>query len=280
MARQTLDRAVKFKRLVLELDMPRPYVRGLLETLWDVAHECGDPVIGDDEDVEAAAEWPGTAGEFVSALAKLEWIDQLDDGSWEIHDYWDHAPDYVRKRRQRELERHESADKLRTTADNGGQRRTTADNGLTPTPTPAPTPTPTSQMREFAEWWSRYPKKIDRKKCERFFCRLNQADRDAAAGDGYQAWLDHWLTIEQQFVPNPYTWLNNRRWEAAPPSPHKLNPANTHATTDDLVWLYDSYRRTDHEAHHGDPEWQVYVAFAGECDPMTAPTFDEWRKSQ
>jgi len=126
MARQTLDRAVKFKRLVLELDLPRPYVRGLLETLWDVAHECGDPVIGDDEDVEAAAEWPGTAGEFVSALAKLEWIDQLDDGSWEIHDYWDHAPDYVRKRRQRELERHESADKLRTTADNGGQRRTTA----------------------------------------------------------------------------------------------------------------------------------------------------------
>jgi hypothetical protein len=275
MARQTLDRAVKFKRLVLELDLPKPYVRGLLETLWDVAHECGDPVIGTTDDVEAAAEWPGDPGQFVAALARLGWIDEV-DGAWEIHDYWDHAPDYVRKRRQREIERHERADRLRTTADNGRQRRTMADNGRTPTPAPTPN---TQHMSMFSEWWARYPKKIDRKKCERFFLRISQADRDAAAGDGYRAWLDHWLTIDQQYVPNPYTWLNNRRWEAAPPVPRKPNPASTHATHDEGdQWMYDTYRRADYEAHHEDSRWPAYAAFAAECQPRTAPAFAEWGK--
>lgn len=136
MARQILDRAVKFKRLVSELGMPRPYVRGLLETLWDVAHECGCPVIGDASDVEAAAEWPGEQGKFFEAMKLLGWIDPTPGGEWEIHDYWDHAPEYVKKRLVREMERKNRGNGLKDSADNGRQRQTTAENGPTPTPTP------------------------------------------------------------------------------------------------------------------------------------------------
>lgn len=105
MARPSLEPSIKFKILVRRLGLPRPFVRGLLETLWDVGYTCGDPVIGDADAVEIAAEWPGEDGAFFEALRHGGWIDETEDGRWEIHDFWDHAPDYVRKRRKRELER-------------------------------------------------------------------------------------------------------------------------------------------------------------------------------
>jgi len=107
MARPSLDRNVKFKSLIRRLDLPRPYVRGLLETLWDVANECGNPVIGTPEDIEAAAEWPGEPGVWFNALREGRWIDEREvAGRWEIHDYWDHAPEYVLGRARKEAERH------------------------------------------------------------------------------------------------------------------------------------------------------------------------------
>ena len=117
MAKSTLFSRPKFKRLCARLGLPRPYVRGLLDTLWDTAHEVGDPAVGTLEDVEAAAEWPGTEGEFANALVDLRFLDPAEtegtdvtdrDGSpshpsrWELHDYFDHAPEYATQRGQRE----------------------------------------------------------------------------------------------------------------------------------------------------------------------------------
>lgn len=156
MARPSLDRNPKFKRLVRTLGVPKPHVRGYLELLWDVAYECGNPVIGDSHAIEAAAEWPGKEGELTAALleaggrGRSGFIDAVDgeDGIYQIHDLADHAPDYVKKRRQREMERVNAAveaeaaskekSKRRTTADNGGQHPTLAENGKTPTPAPTP----------------------------------------------------------------------------------------------------------------------------------------------
>lgn len=104
MARPGLEKNVKFKRLLRRLNLPKPYVRGLLETMWDVAHESGNPVLGPDaEAVEAAAEWPGSPGVFFEAV-KTDWLDHK-DGKWEIHDYWHHAPEYVAGRAAKERER-------------------------------------------------------------------------------------------------------------------------------------------------------------------------------
>lgn len=104
MARQNLERNAKFKELVRKLGIPKPYVRGLLETMWDVAGEDGNPVLGTPDRVEAAAEWPGDAGAWFAALRDGHWIDRV-KGKWVIHDYWDHAPEYVRARSGRENER-------------------------------------------------------------------------------------------------------------------------------------------------------------------------------
>src|SRR5689334_18031659 len=68
MARPGLEKHVKFKKLCRMLGEPKPHVRGYLETLWEVAYECGDAVIGDAEAVEAAAEYPGEPGKLFKAL--------------------------------------------------------------------------------------------------------------------------------------------------------------------------------------------------------------------
>ncbi len=104
MARPGICKNVKFKRLVKTLDLPRPYVLGLLEVLWSVAYESGRPIIGNSEDIEIAAEWPGNPGEFFGAMRDGRWIDSVDgaDDLWEIHDLLENAPDYVRKRASRD----------------------------------------------------------------------------------------------------------------------------------------------------------------------------------
>ena len=53
-------------------------------------------------------------------------------------------------------------------------------------------------------------------------------------------------------------------------------PMRVGATSDDSVWLYDSYRRSDMEAHEGHERWAEYVIASAEYPTRTAPTFTEW----
>ena len=160
MARPTLFTSVKFRRLVYILKVPTPHAVGYLECLWAIAYECGQPIIGDTVDVELAAQWPGEPGQLCEALAAVGLLDAVDGGKWQIHDFWDHAPEYVKKRHERELGRKDRfrgrSNQTETPSNNvgkcppfGGQRQTTAadvcrtaENGNTPAPAPTPTPTP------------------------------------------------------------------------------------------------------------------------------------------
>lgn len=157
MARPGLDKHSKFRLLVRLLGEPRPHVRGYLEYIWEVAYECGDPVIGTPEAIEAAAEYPGEAGKLFKALlqagggSRAGFIEPVkeQDGMFQVHDLFDHAPEYVKKRKHREEER-KSGGRSQTTADNGGQRRTLDDNGETPSPPPSPAPAPMKIRNTFA----------------------------------------------------------------------------------------------------------------------------------
>jgi hypothetical protein len=110
MARPTLDRNPKFKGLWRRLSISRPLARGHLEFLWDSANEYGNPVFADAEEVEDAAEWGGDPGVLCAVLGPrseggVGFLDRRDDGRLEIHDFWDHCPEYVRRRSEREAER-------------------------------------------------------------------------------------------------------------------------------------------------------------------------------
>lgn len=167
MARPGLMNHPKFRRLVLQLGLPVAHTRGLLELLWETAYECGDPFIGDSTDVELAAGWTGQPGELTSALltcggSRSGFIETANDDrtGYRIHDLWHHAPDYVQKRRRRELARRTRGDDDHLSSatglqcpDNGGQcpplngqqspkvtvdHHTRARSGHTPAPSPAP----------------------------------------------------------------------------------------------------------------------------------------------
>jgi hypothetical protein len=82
MPRPTLFDHPKFHRLVHLLGIPEPHVLGHLEYLWRVGYSSGEPVIGDELDVEIAAKWCGERGAFVRALCdeRVRLLDKTTDG--------------------------------------------------------------------------------------------------------------------------------------------------------------------------------------------------------
>lgn len=143
MARPGLMRHRKFARLERLLGS-KALAMGHLEILWEVAYECGDDLLGDAGDVETLGAWQGEPGRLSSALLESGFLDSTPEGL-RVHDLWDHAPEYVKKRRKREAERRQTGAELRavdaerrTTADDGHR---TAPNGTPPAPAPAPAPT-------------------------------------------------------------------------------------------------------------------------------------------
>lgn len=150
MARSDLRTHPKFRRLVKRLGIPAPYVLGLLETMWQVGYSQAWSLLGDPEDVELAAEWPGEEGVFFAAI-KDDWLDLI-DGKWHIHDFLGNCPDFVKKRvarrRNKKLgietaddgghsdENDRRADDDRQTEDAGRSQTATVPNPTQPNPTP------------------------------------------------------------------------------------------------------------------------------------------------
>lgn len=167
MPRPTLFTHPKFRRLCYELKMPEPYVLGHLEYLWAVGYESGSDSIGDSLDVELAARWQGERGVFTQALLASGFLDEAEEGLLSIHDLHDHAPEYVRRRFDREHARRLAGKTLRDLrveagrlgaaamrASGGGQMagKREASGGHVRTregandSTPAPAPAPSSQL--------------------------------------------------------------------------------------------------------------------------------------
>lgn len=263
MARPTLDRNVKFKSLCRKLALPKPYVRGLLETMWDCAHECGNPILGTAEDVEAAAEWPGEPGIF--AVAVIGFVDPLPDGRFEIHDYWDHAPDYVKKRRQRELEREEAGAKLEHSADNGRQWQTTADNGQPPAPAPAPTPIDATEERTKRAPCAKFiaPTLDD----IRLYCqqRHNRVDPEQ--------WLAHYEANGWKVGRNAMKdWRAAvRTWERNDLNGKpKLTSVGAHGPAGTGI-------HPDDNRFQGRPEWDSYLDYVLSLPAGQAERFEQWQ---
>ncbi len=153
MARPTLNGHPKFAHLA-GLVGGRGPARGYLELIWDAAYACGDPVIGDARKVEAVADWRGARGELAEALVDSGFLDPVQTDAngkhlqtYAVHDLEHHAPDYVLKRWQREAERKEKGETVRSIRQRAAAQRwkqTDANvehehaNVRPPAPAPAP----------------------------------------------------------------------------------------------------------------------------------------------
>ena len=118
MARFGLYNHRKFLRLVRLLSLhapvsPRSLASGVLELLWAPAYEAADDWIGVAEDVELRCDWHGPDGALASMLAEAGFIDHDSvRGGFRVHDLWDHAPDHVQTRAEREARRSERGETI------------------------------------------------------------------------------------------------------------------------------------------------------------------------
>lgn len=142
----SLDR--KFQRCARSLEVAFPgfgevVARGALELLWDAAYEACDDYVGDGDDLEAQARWRGRPGELVQALVTAggvgkagfveeggtEWWPEGRPGTYRIHDLWDHAPDYAKKRLERETAREAAGTTLKEQRAAAGRKGAARTNG-------------------------------------------------------------------------------------------------------------------------------------------------------
>lgn len=124
MARLDLPENQKFKRLALALNamasgMGAQLARGLLETMWSSAYERADDFLGDAFDVTLAADWKGDPETFVRLLVaapagKRAGFIRLDEerGGYVIHDFEEHAPQWVKVKMAKKAAREEAGKTL------------------------------------------------------------------------------------------------------------------------------------------------------------------------
>lgn len=89
---------------------------------------------------------------------------------------------------------------------------------------PNPNPESESKTREtrFDEFWSAYPRKQGKGAAEKAWGKIKPNakvfDQIMSAVES-QKHCEQWQKHNGQFIPNPATWLNQRRWEDEPGTP-------------------------------------------------------------
>lgn len=105
---------IKFLRLTRLLGISKAQVLGHLELFWIRAYRTDTNNGLASIDIEAWAEWDGEDGKFSDSLEKSGFVDVC-DGLYSIHDYFDHAPRYIKQRQWRKSSSSETTTELNDT---------------------------------------------------------------------------------------------------------------------------------------------------------------------
>lgn len=98
----------------------------------------------------------------------------------------------------------------------------------------------------FDTFWTTYPRKIARKKCKQWWTRHHQhADKIL---DSLDAWCQYWAqtVTDNRYIPHPYTWLNQERWDDPPPT-------SSNTRTDIVLAVLDNINQQPALEAHNDP---------------------------
>lgn len=231
------SRHPKLHHLMRLLSTNRRDAIGLLELLWEYTAEFapeGDVGRWPNADIAGAVEWRANPDELIAALLEARWLDRDQTHRLIVHDWADHAPDYVKKRLARAGKGY-----VQPTADNGSQRPPvlscpTQPNQVQPNPTQ---PEKDEVALAFDSLWEAYPDNNARKKAWDAWRSKEKAKGRppietilAALGAQKKRWRK--LKRAKKFVPNwPYlvTWLNGKRWEDEPQEAEAQEPEDDFA---------------------------------------------------
>lgn len=90
---------LKFKALKRKLGLSLWQITGLLESLWRATEHnspAGDIGKLTNDEIASAIEWEGDANDLISALVEFRWLDPDTDFRLVVHDWSDHAPNYLK----------------------------------------------------------------------------------------------------------------------------------------------------------------------------------------
>jgi len=91
--------STKFMKLKRRLSLTHWQCVGLLESVWlftQLNAPAGDIGRHPNEDIAAAIEWGGNHDDLITALIECGFIDECDVSRLVIHDWYDHAPTYLK----------------------------------------------------------------------------------------------------------------------------------------------------------------------------------------
>jgi hypothetical protein len=99
MGRQGFHEHPKLSRFMELLGVSKPLAIGYIECLWNDCYERVSERIGKNEDVIRATKYDGE-GDIAAALVKAGFLDRRGSNFY-VHDFWDHVPRWVRRRKER-----------------------------------------------------------------------------------------------------------------------------------------------------------------------------------
>lgn len=89
-------------------------------------------------------------------------------------------------------------------------------------------------IESFDLFWSSYPKKIAKKKCLSYWRNHNLVEKINEILSALEKYKKTQKWQETQFIPYPYTWLNQERWEDEIPKDEKPKNSSLGARRKDI----------------------------------------------
>ena len=99
----------------------------------------------------------------------------------------------------------------------------------------------------FNTFWNNYPRKVGRKKCAQWWNRHQQHANKIL--DTLDAWCQYWAqhVTDNRYIPHPYTWLNQERW-------NDPIPTTSNTRTDIVLAVLDNINQQQPALEtHNDP---------------------------
>ena len=80
---------------------------------------------------------------------------------------------------------------------------------------------PTATDADFERFWKAYPNKTGKEYARKCFAKVTENVNTLIEAVERQKTWDRWTKEGGKFIPNPSTWLNQKRWEDEPPQEAK-----------------------------------------------------------
>lgn len=252
---QTLKDHRKVYAVADALDVDPAYALGLIVSfwLWALDNAPSGSLEGiSNRMIARAAQWAGSADEFVEALKSADLLDETDNETLELHDWQEYTGSLIEKReaeKNRSRKRRAEAKKTASEVDQMTAGQTTGepqsdhqktdgrveysrveyilnseDSNIPPLP---PNNQTNTQAKRFDAFWKLYPKKQGKGAAEKAWKKIKPtAELFGEIMNAVEAAThsEQWQRENGRFIPNPATWLNQKRWEDEIPIPDYSQP--------------------------------------------------------